>query len=211
MQAAYLVWRNLSYEVSVTEQGHKTTKQLLVDVSGHVRTGTLLALMGASGAGKTTLLDVLARRKTAGTITGTVTLFVALLVWLVKRFTVLVSFAEMGNISTTTLSKSQVQKTLIDRASLCLTLGHYCVSAGYVEQFHALPSKATVREAVAFAANIRLPTCLSMTEREAAVDRALRLLQLDRVADMIIGEPTLREYVVLACRHLLDSLNSLGD
>src|ERR1700694_4000224 len=33
-------------------------------------TGMMVALMGASGAGKSTLLDVLANKKTHGTITG---------------------------------------------------------------------------------------------------------------------------------------------
>ncbi|KAF2024223.1 ABC transporter [Setomelanomma holmii] len=46
-------WRNLSYVIH-----------------GFVKPGSLGALMGASGAGKTTLLDVLAQRKTDGTIHG---------------------------------------------------------------------------------------------------------------------------------------------
>lgn len=46
------------------------TKQLLTDVYGYVKPGTLTALMGASGAGKTTCLDVLAQRKNIGVITG---------------------------------------------------------------------------------------------------------------------------------------------
>eukprot|EP00741_Cyanophora_paradoxa_P015482 tig00020902_g14945.t1 len=45
-------------------------KELLRDVTGFVRSGDLLALMGPSGGGKTTLLDVLADRKTGGSITG---------------------------------------------------------------------------------------------------------------------------------------------
>lgn len=36
--------------------------------------GQMTALMGSSGAGKTTLLDVLAGRKTGGTITGDIRL-----------------------------------------------------------------------------------------------------------------------------------------
>lgn len=59
-------WENLTYTVPVP--GGK--KQLLDNVFGYVKPGTLTALMGSSGAGKTTLLDVLASRKTIGVIGG---------------------------------------------------------------------------------------------------------------------------------------------
>lgn len=59
-------WRNLSYVVK-TPSGDRT---LLDNVQGFVKPGMLGALMGSSGAGKTTLLDVLAQRKTDGTIHG---------------------------------------------------------------------------------------------------------------------------------------------
>ncbi|KAH7067890.1 ABC-2 type transporter-domain-containing protein [Paraphoma chrysanthemicola] len=59
-------WRNLSYVVK-TPSGDRT---LLDKVNGYVKPGSLGALMGSSGAGKTTLLDVLAQRKTDGTIHG---------------------------------------------------------------------------------------------------------------------------------------------
>ncbi len=49
-------WEKLCYEVPV--KGGK--RQLLDNVYGYCKPGTLTALMGASGAGKTTLLDVLA-------------------------------------------------------------------------------------------------------------------------------------------------------
>ncbi|KAJ5400565.1 hypothetical protein N7465_011054 [Penicillium sp. CMV-2018d] len=45
---------------------------LLDNVQGYVKPGMLGALMGSSGAGKTTLLDVLAQRKTDGSIHGSV-------------------------------------------------------------------------------------------------------------------------------------------
>ncbi|QDS72894.1 hypothetical protein FKW77_007666 [Venturia effusa] len=59
-------WRNLKYTVK-TPSGDRV---LLDNVHGYVKPGMLGALMGSSGAGKTTLLDVLAQRKTDGTIQG---------------------------------------------------------------------------------------------------------------------------------------------
>ncbi|KAH7333166.1 putative Brefeldin A resistance protein [Rhexocercosporidium sp. MPI-PUGE-AT-0058] len=61
-------WKNLTYTVS-TPHGPRV---LLNNVHGWVKPGMLGALMGSSGAGKTTLLDVLAQRKTDGTIHGNV-------------------------------------------------------------------------------------------------------------------------------------------
>ncbi|KAH7305961.1 ABC-2 type transporter-domain-containing protein [Stachybotrys elegans] len=61
-------WKDLSYTVK-TPDGDRT---LLNNVQGWVKPGTLGALMGASGAGKTTLLDVLAQRKTEGTVRGSI-------------------------------------------------------------------------------------------------------------------------------------------
>jgi ATP-binding cassette subfamily G (WHITE) protein 2 (SNQ2) len=61
-------WKNLTYTVE-TPDGDRI---LLDNVQGYVKPGMLGALMGSSGAGKTTLLDVLARRKTEGTINGSV-------------------------------------------------------------------------------------------------------------------------------------------
>lgn len=61
-------WKNLTYTVK-TPDGDRV---LLDNVQGYVKPGMLGALMGSSGAGKTTLLDVLAQRKTQGTIHGSV-------------------------------------------------------------------------------------------------------------------------------------------
>ncbi len=61
-------WKNLSYTVK-TSEGERL---LLDNVQGWVKPGMLGALMGSSGAGKTTLLDVLAQRKTEGTIRGSI-------------------------------------------------------------------------------------------------------------------------------------------
>ncbi|KAM0434008.1 hypothetical protein ACHAPT_003952 [Fusarium lateritium] len=61
-------WHNLDYYV----QYQGAQKQLLNQVFGYVQPGNLVALMGCSGAGKTTLLDVLAQRKDAGEIRGSI-------------------------------------------------------------------------------------------------------------------------------------------
>ncbi|CAL5444030.1 unnamed protein product [Camellia sinensis] len=47
---------------------------LLKGISGAFRPGVLTALMGFSGAGKTTLMDVLAGRKTGGSVEGKITI-----------------------------------------------------------------------------------------------------------------------------------------
>ncbi|KAI1297534.1 hypothetical protein EDD11_007114 [Mortierella claussenii] len=62
-------WENLDYVVPY-KSDPSGKKQLLTQIAGLVKPGTMTALMGSSGAGKTTLLDVLAQRKSMGTVTG---------------------------------------------------------------------------------------------------------------------------------------------
>ncbi len=52
-----------------------------------------------------------------------------------------------------------------------------------------LPPKATVREALSFYVNMKLPLTLSFAERDEAIERAVRLLQLENVVNAIIGSP----------------------
>ena len=69
-----LAFDSLHYTVKVKSQEGKTMdRKLLNGISGYVKPGQLTALMGASGAGKTTLMDVIAGRKTAGKIEGSIT------------------------------------------------------------------------------------------------------------------------------------------
>ncbi|AOA65255.1 Plasma membrane ATP-binding cassette (ABC) transporter [Komagataella phaffii CBS 7435] len=59
-------WQHLDYVIPYGG----ATRQLLNDVQGYVKPGTMTALMGESGAGKTTLLNTLSQRINFGTITG---------------------------------------------------------------------------------------------------------------------------------------------
>lgn len=46
-------------------------RKILDGISGRVKSGQVMAIMGASGAGKSTFLDILARKNKRGSITGT--------------------------------------------------------------------------------------------------------------------------------------------
>ncbi|CAL5378382.1 unnamed protein product [Camellia sinensis] len=64
-----LVFQNVQFYVDTTAKWSSLRKKLC-DITGAFRPGVLTALMGVSGVVKTTLMDVLARRKTSGTIEG---------------------------------------------------------------------------------------------------------------------------------------------
>ncbi|KAJ8559144.1 hypothetical protein ON010_g8301 [Phytophthora cinnamomi] len=74
--AATIAFKDLWYTVSVPEDRGQPAKDvdLLKGITGYALPGTMTALMGSTGAGKTTLMDVIAGRKTAGTIRGDILL-----------------------------------------------------------------------------------------------------------------------------------------
>ncbi|KAJ2999804.1 ATP-binding cassette sub- G member 2 [Globomyces sp. JEL0801] len=67
-QPTSFVWSNVNYSVPVNKQ----SKQLLKDVSGQVKAGEVIAIMGGSGAGKSTLLNTLAGRIGPGELSGNI-------------------------------------------------------------------------------------------------------------------------------------------
>ncbi|KAH8370382.1 hypothetical protein KR093_003237 [Drosophila rubida] len=77
-----LEWKQLNYYVPAQEQSNysfwneckkKQELRILHDVSGHLKTGDLIAILGGSGAGKTTLLAAISQRL-RGNLTGDVVL-----------------------------------------------------------------------------------------------------------------------------------------
>lgn len=68
-----VTFSDLNYSVPV-KTAPDGALQILRGVSGSFRPGRMTALMGPSGSGKTTLLDLLAGRKSTGTIEGHITM-----------------------------------------------------------------------------------------------------------------------------------------
>jgi ABC-type multidrug transport system ATPase subunit len=58
-----IAFKDICYSVTLPDG---VELDLLTNVSGYFKPGSLTALMGSSGAGKTTLLDVLSGRKNTG-------------------------------------------------------------------------------------------------------------------------------------------------
>ncbi len=69
VEGCSIAWKDVCFTVK-TGCVKKQKKQLLINVSGFISRGQIMALMGPSGCGKTTLLDVLADRVSKGEISG---------------------------------------------------------------------------------------------------------------------------------------------
>ncbi|TMW67515.1 hypothetical protein Poli38472_011135 [Pythium oligandrum] len=69
-----LAFKDLWYSVPDPKNRKGEPLNLLKGISGFAMPGTITALMGSSGAGKTTLMDVIAGRKTGGSIQGQILL-----------------------------------------------------------------------------------------------------------------------------------------
>ena len=60
--------------------------------------------------------------------------------------------------------------------------------SGYVQQQDVFIGAVTVREALMFSADLRLPKSTTPVQRAALVDETLRVLHLDPAAGMLIGD-----------------------
>eukprot|EP00835_Amoeboradix_gromovi_P004966 NODE_426_length_8844_cov_0.449857.p1 type:complete len:437 gc:universal NODE_426_length_8844_cov_0.449857:1398-2708(+) len=65
-QGLTLTWHDIKYSVNIK----KDTKQILNGISGEVKPGQVVAIMGSSGAGKSSLLNILAGRFNQGNLNG---------------------------------------------------------------------------------------------------------------------------------------------
>ncbi|KAF9115801.1 hypothetical protein BGX27_006413 [Mortierella sp. AM989] len=72
-EAAKLMAEHIPAALMFKDMGYSVGgKEVLRQVSGIVKPGQVMAIMGASGAGKTSLLDILARRHKSGTVNGNI-------------------------------------------------------------------------------------------------------------------------------------------
>ncbi|KAJ3112458.1 ATP-binding cassette sub- G member 2 [Phlyctochytrium bullatum] len=65
-----LRWNDITYEINAGKPG---ARQILKTLSGSVKSGEMVAIMGSSGAGKTTLLNCLSGRLNTGHLSGAIT------------------------------------------------------------------------------------------------------------------------------------------
>ncbi|KAJ2776658.1 hypothetical protein GGI15_004782 [Coemansia interrupta] len=67
-----LKWDNLNYQVKTKADKQPSVRHILQNISGEVRAGEVIALIGSSGAGKTTLLNALSGRIVGGELSGSI-------------------------------------------------------------------------------------------------------------------------------------------
>eukprot|EP00949_MAST-11_sp_MAST-11-sp1_P002685 g2685.t1 len=145
--------------LSLTVQAGGHTKRVLNSVSGNIEAGTLTAVMGPSGAGKTT---VISDRAGYGTVSG---------------------------------------ELLINGAAD--SIANHRDIVGFVPQDDVVHEDLTVRENLMYAAQLRLPLldaasrgacgcrsrdlCTGVKVYNRYVDEVLSMMQIDHVADSIVG------------------------
>ena len=161
MSTSIFHWNNVCYEVKIKGE----TRQILNNVAGWVKPGTMTALMvsfevpvqtstttdankyaqGVSGAGKTTLLDCLADRTSMGVITGDI---------------------------------------LVDENPRDASFQR---KTGYVQQQDLHLATTTVREALNFSALMRQSASIPREEKLEYVDEVIKMLDMQDYSEAVVG------------------------
>ncbi|KWU44583.1 ABC transporter [Rhodotorula sp. JG-1b] len=168
-----LAWTNLSYHLPTRRRrlplpthagdGNRHVDEgraILTSLTATIAGGSFVSILGPSGAGKSTLVDLLAGVRKVGTRTGSI------------------DFVESVPTSEDETKQGHV-------ASFP---GSDRIRVGYVDQTDLLPEMSTVREAVMFAADLKLGENSKELKRER-VFTVLSQLGLVDVADTRIGSP----------------------
>jgi len=72
VEAAKLMTGHVPASLYFSGVSYKLNDRLILDnISGSIKSGQVMAIMGASGAGKSTFLDILARKNKRGEVSGT--------------------------------------------------------------------------------------------------------------------------------------------
>lgn len=163
----------------VSNSDKKSKIQLLNGVTGFMRPGQLVALMGPSGCAKTTLLDILAGRKTTGSIQGEV------------RFA--------GQRPTKAFLRrytGYVEQTGAQGGSTAVCVIRWPLSAGASTSSSSLPMhhladtlvpNLTVKEMLMYTCEMKSPVSEGLESKRARVDQAIQALGLQPCSDVLIG------------------------
>ncbi|CAB4254686.1 similar to Saccharomyces cerevisiae YCR011C ADP1 Putative ATP-dependent permease of the ABC transporter family of proteins [Maudiozyma barnettii] len=108
-------FENIKYTVPPIGSKSQSMTTVLKNITGCVKPGQMLAIMGGSGAGKTTLLDILAMKRKSGVVDGTIKINGIEVPK--KQFSKLIGFVDQENYLLPTLT---VYETILNSALLRL-------------------------------------------------------------------------------------------
>lgn len=167
-QTAIFHWKDVCYDIKI--KGN--TRRILDHVDGWVKPGTLTALMVS-----------LPRLSTSDTRIFFIDIDLILF--------------EQG---ATGAGKTTLLDVLANRVSVGIVTGEMSVNGhprgnsfqrktGYVQQQDVHLETATVREALRFSAALRQPASVSLQDKYTYVEEVIKLLEMERYADAIVGVP----------------------